>query len=85
MLLARMGHTEDARDEARKAREYAPKDGYTAFHTACAFALIGDFDDAITALQTAQQRGFFIQGELVRNQDLDVLRGLPAFQALAAG
>jgi len=83
MLLARRGNVEEAREEAHKARDFAKKDGYTAFHTACAFALIGDLDEAIDSLTTAQARGFFIQGELVRNQDLDVLRALPAFQALA--
>jgi tetratricopeptide (TPR) repeat protein/predicted Ser/Thr protein kinase len=83
-LLARMGLADEARREARSARQLSPKDGYTAFHAACAFALLGDFVEAMDALTQAQERGFFIQSELVRNADLDVLRGLPEFQALTA-
>jgi adenylate cyclase len=84
MLLARMGLADDARAQVKHARELAPKDGYTSFHCACVFAIVGDFDEAVAALQQAQDRGFFIQSELARNTDLDVLRGLPAFQALVA-
>ena len=59
------------------------KDGYTAFHCACVYALTGDLEEAMASLLQAQDRGFFIQSELVRNRDLDVLRGLPEFQTLA--
>jgi adenylate cyclase len=78
-----MGRADDARVEVTRARELAPKDGYTAFNAACVFAQIGDFKEAIECLATAQSRGYYIQSELARNTDLDVLRGLPEFQALA--
>jgi tetratricopeptide (TPR) repeat protein len=84
MLLARMGRTDDARAEAARARELAPKDGYTAFHAGCVYALTAELGEAIECLATAQSRGYFIQSELARNTDLDVLRGLPEFQALVA-
>jgi serine/threonine protein kinase/Flp pilus assembly protein TadD len=83
MLLARMGQADEARAEAGRARALAPKDGYTAFNVACVHAILGDLPEAVEALSAARERGFFIQSELLRNTDLDVLRGLPEFQALA--
>ena len=82
MLLARMGSRDEARAEAMHARELAPKDGYTAFHAASVHAIVGDLSEAIESLKAAQSRGYFIESELVRNTDLDVLRGLPEFKAL---
>jgi serine/threonine protein kinase/thioredoxin-like negative regulator of GroEL len=82
MLLARMGRGDEARTEIQRGRELAPKDGYTAFHAACVYAQIAELGEAIECLKTAQSRGYFIQAELARNTDLDVLRGLPEFQAL---
>jgi tetratricopeptide (TPR) repeat protein/predicted Ser/Thr protein kinase len=82
MLLARMGLQDDARATAAKARELSPKDGYTAFHCACVYAILGDLTEAIEALMAAQSRGYYIQTEVVRNTDLDVLRGVPEFQQL---
>jgi serine/threonine protein kinase/Flp pilus assembly protein TadD len=84
MLLARMGRTDDARAEAARARELAPKDGYTAFHAGCVYALTAELSEAIECLATAQSRGYFIQSELARNTDFDVLRGLPEFQSLVS-
>jgi len=82
MLLARMGQADEARVQTTKAREAAPKDGYTAYHAANVHALVGDLSEAVELLAQAQSRGFFIQSELTRNTDLDVLRGLPEFQEL---
>jgi tetratricopeptide (TPR) repeat protein/predicted Ser/Thr protein kinase len=84
MLMARMGMSDEARAQVAKAREYAPKDGYTAFHSACVHAILGDFPEAVDSLSAAQVRGYFIQSELVRNTDLDVLRGMPEFQQLVS-
>jgi len=83
LLLARMGSHDDARAEAAHARELAPRDGYTAFHAACVLAIVGDLPEAIDALKAAQSRGYYIESELLRNTDLDVLRGLPEFQELS--
>ena len=82
MLQGRIGLADEARSQVHKARELAPKDGYTAFHAACVHAIVGDLTEAVELLVQAQHRGFFIQSELVRNTDLDVLRGLPEFQQL---
>ena len=84
MLLARLGQSDEARAEVARARQIAPKDGYTSYHAANVLALIGDLDEAVEQLGQAQARGYFIQSELSRNTDLDVLRGLPEFQQLVA-
>ncbi len=83
LLLARLGSSDEARGVVREARELRPKDGYTAFLASRVFAVLGDVEEAVEALSQAQARGFFIHGELARNADLDVLRGLPGFQVLA--
>jgi tetratricopeptide (TPR) repeat protein/predicted Ser/Thr protein kinase len=82
LLLARLGLVDEARDQARLARERSPKDGYTAFYCACVYALLGELDEALESVSQAVERGFYVQSELVRNSDLDVLRGLPQFQTL---
>lgn len=82
MLQGRLGLGDEAREQVRQARELAPKDGYTAFHAACVYAIVGDLPEAVEALAQAQHRGFYIHSELVRNTDLDVLRGMPEFQQL---
>jgi serine/threonine protein kinase/tetratricopeptide (TPR) repeat protein len=84
MLQARIGLADEARSHANRARELAPKDGYTAFHAACVYALVGDLHEAVDALVQAQHRGFYIHSELGRNTDLDVLRGMPEFQQLSS-
>ena len=66
-----------------QARRRAPKDGFTAFHSACVYALLGEPTEAITLLKVAQDRGYYVKSELVRNTDLDLLRGLPEFEELA--
>ena len=84
MLQARLGLHDEAREQVLEARRRAPKDGYTAFHSACVFALMGEPTDALELLQLAQARGYYIKTELVRNTDLDLLRGLPEFQELVS-
>jgi serine/threonine protein kinase/tetratricopeptide (TPR) repeat protein len=82
LLLVRMGLTDDARAELAKARELAPRDAYTWFHTGCVEALLQDTEGALKALREAQVRGYYLQSELLRNSDLDLLRGRPEFQQL---
>jgi len=84
LLYARLGREGDARRAVEDARARAPKDAYTAFHGACVYALLGDVVEAMSCLQTAQDRGYYVKSELARNTDLDVLRGLPEFQELLA-
>ncbi len=83
MLLARIGQTKQARLEVQYGLEAAPKDGYTLYHCACVLAILGDPDGALPLLKAARDRGYYLRSELVRNTDLDCLRGLPEFQAVA--
>jgi tetratricopeptide (TPR) repeat protein len=82
MLFARLGQGDDAREQVRKALEYAPKDCYTAFHAAIVLAILLDVPEAMESLSQAAARGYNIHSEAQRNSDLDPLRGLPEFQAL---
>ena len=82
LLLARMGLGDEARAEMGRARELAPRDAYTWFHCGCIEAVLQDADAALEALQEAQVRGYYLQSELLRNSDLDILRGRPGFQQL---
>ena len=82
MLQARMGLATDAHAQIDRAREQSPKDGYSLFHIACVYALLGEPAQAMEALVLAQKRGYYMKYELVRNADLDILRSLPAFDQL---
>jgi len=82
LLLGRIGLTKEARAEAQRALNIAPKDGYTLYYCACVHAVIGDSVQALALLKQAQDRGYHIQSELARNADLDPLRGTPQFQSL---
>jgi serine/threonine protein kinase/tetratricopeptide (TPR) repeat protein len=82
LLLARRGSKDDAIQEAKRAQEMYPKDGYTLFHLACAYSLCGDVTRALQLLSEAQSRGYYIQSELHSNSDLDPLRGNPKFDAI---
>jgi len=82
MLQARMGLASDARAQVEIARNQSPKDGYTLFHIACVYALLGEPSESMEALVLAQKRGYYMKYELVRNADLDILRSLPAFDQL---
>jgi serine/threonine-protein kinase len=82
LLLTRVGLKDEARAEVAQARAFAPRDAYTWFHTGCVEALLGDVDGALKALREAQIRGYYLQSELLRNSDFDLLRGRQEFQQL---
>ena len=42
----------------------------------------GDADKAIALLQEAQERGYYLPSEVLRNSDFERLRGMPEFQRL---
>ncbi len=82
MLQARIGERERAREAVREALELAPKDGYTSYHAALVYAILGDVHDSLEQLTRARNRGFHVQSELHANPDLDPVRGLGEFQEL---
>jgi serine/threonine protein kinase/Flp pilus assembly protein TadD len=81
MLLARMGLRDEALAEVARAHEIGPKDGFTSFQIASVHAVLGNPDEALSNLAAAQARGYYIKSEQ-RNSEFDLIRGLPAFQAL---
>ncbi|MEZ6016259.1 MAG: protein kinase [Planctomycetota bacterium] len=88
MLYARIAREDDARKQVRAAQELAPKDCFTAYHSACVHALLAgpeDLSQAVELLGHARDRGYYLRSELARNSDLDPLRGLPEFKALLDG
>jgi hypothetical protein len=64
------------------ARKRNPKDAYTSFHAACVHALLGEIELSLTLLREAHERGFYLRPELVRNSDLELLRGRREFMQL---
>ncbi len=80
-LLARMGLRDEALEQLTRAHELGPKDGFTAFHVATVHAILGNPIEALSALEQAQSRGYFVRAEL-RNAEFDPLRGMAQFQAL---
>ena len=82
LLLARMGLIDESKKAVTEARRRAPKDAYTCYHSAVAFALMNDEKEALALLKEAKERGFYLANELISNSDLDPLRGREEFQAL---
>lgn len=83
LLLARMGSMHEARSEVDRARESAPRDGYTLFNIGCVLALLDSLEESLGCLQEARERGYYVQSELWSNTDLDALRDLPGFRELS--
>lgn len=82
MIQARMGQSEEALETIATARRLAPRDSFTSFHAATVYALLKDHAEALSLLQEAQARGYYLQSEALRNSDFEKLRGLPEFQRL---
>ena len=81
-LLARMGLVDDARRAVGIARERAPKDGYTCYLSAVVYGILEDEDQAVMMLREAQVRGYYLQGEIYGNTDLESLRERPDYLEL---
>jgi tetratricopeptide (TPR) repeat protein len=88
MLYARIAREDDARKQLALAQDLAPKDCFTAYHSAVVHALLAGPDDlqlAVELLGHARDRGYYLRSELARNSDLEPLRGMPEFRSLAEG
>jgi serine/threonine protein kinase/tetratricopeptide (TPR) repeat protein len=83
LLHARMGAHGDALAEIAHSLEAGPKDGFTAFHAALVHAVLGNPQESLEYLTTAQARGYYIRTEQ-RSTEFDILRGMPEFQTLVA-
>ncbi len=80
-------HADGQLDEAlrfhMRAADFPSTRAAATYNWACALALMGEHEEAIDKLREAIERGFVARAYLDDDQDLDSLRGLPAFQQLA--
>jgi tetratricopeptide (TPR) repeat protein len=82
MALARAGRPDEARKEIERAIKLEPEQEDIAYHTACAYSLLGDTTLALQWLQTAVDRGHLELWWAKVDPDLDPLRNLPRFKAI---
>lgn len=64
------------------ARRVNPEDQLTLYNLACAYALNGDTDEALTALEKSVDVGFTDAGHIEKDPDLKSLHGEDRFQQL---
>jgi predicted esterase len=72
---------EVARDASKKFPDY---DAKTSFWTACLQSRLGHHAEAILTLQDAVKRNVWWPAEVLRDTDLDPIRGRPEFKTLEA-
>src|SRR5437016_9515664 len=72
---------EVARDAANKFSDY---DAKTSFWIACLESRLGHHAEAILTLQDAVKRNVWWPAEVLRDPDLDPIRGRPEFKTLEA-
>jgi TolB-like protein/Flp pilus assembly protein TadD len=67
---------------ARRARKIAPEEAMLLYNLGCIYALAGEVDEAIEALEKAVSLGVTQKGWYEHDSNLDPLRGHPRFKAL---
>jgi tetratricopeptide (TPR) repeat protein len=84
-VLRMTGRLEDSADSARMAVLLDPDCAPAHYDLACYYALAGQKDKALAALETALTRGFCDFDWAVRDPDLEALREAPEFGRLLRG
>ena len=84
-VLRMTGRLEDSADAARMAVLLDPDCAPAHYDLACYYALAGQKDKALAALETALTRGFCDFDWAFRDPDLEALRGAPEFDRLLRG
>jgi adenylate cyclase len=79
---ARLGLRERARELADRALESRPDAFATFYNVACAYAVLGDHDDALRMLDNAVRHGRGNLEWIERDPDFDTLRSDPRFEAI---
>ena len=79
---ARLGLREKARELAERALEARPDAFATYYNVACAYAVLGDIDDALRMLDRAVQHGRGNLEWIEHDPDFDRLRSDPRFVAI---
>lgn len=80
--LCRLGRKEEGLHWARQALTIDPEDGGVRYNVACLYALEGEADHAIAALEEAVAVGFGNKAWIEHDPDLDSVRHHPRFKAL---
>ena len=80
--LVQLGDRERGLDWTRRAYAIDSEDPGVLYNVACAYANMGQIDDAIACLEKAVQNGFGHREWFENDSDLDPLRGDDRFQAL---
>jgi TolB-like protein/tetratricopeptide (TPR) repeat protein len=78
----RIGRRDEGLAWAERAVAADPEDAGVRYNVACLYALEGEPERAISALEDAFEVGFGNRDWIERDPDLDSLRGHPRFQAL---
>jgi serine/threonine protein kinase/Flp pilus assembly protein TadD len=81
-ILARVGQREKGHDWARRALAIEPDEPSILYNVACAYALLGRTEEALTCLSKMMEHGTFYKNWAAKDSDLDSLRSDPRFQAL---
>jgi serine/threonine protein kinase/Flp pilus assembly protein TadD len=80
--LSMFGEKDQALQWARRALEMDPTDSGVLYNVACAYALLGETQDAVTCLEKAVANGFGHKAWLEHDADLNSLRSDARFDAL---
>lgn len=83
-LYTRVGRYEDGLAEDLKLARAFPGDPGIWYNLACSHALLGQVDDAFTALHTAVERGYRNVEWMTQDEDLQSVHNDPRFKQLLA-
>ena len=78
----RAGDYQKALELTKKEHEVAPKNAVVLYNLACFNALVGNREEAFTALENAIEGGFYAPNKIADDSDLESLRNDPRFQEL---
>jgi len=81
-ILGKLGDRERTLDYVQRSLAIDPDDGGMLYNIACAYALLGMAEEALSSLETALDKGFGHKEWLEHDSDLDSIRATPRFQAI---
>lgn len=82
-LYARQGQYDHALRVDRRLVELVPRDPVVRYNLACSLAMQGMPEESIAELRRAIEMGYHDLGQLEVDPDLESIRNLPQYQALA--
>lgn len=83
-LYTRVGRHEDGLTEDLKLAQAFPGEPDVWYNLACSHALLGQVDEAFTALHTAVEHGYHNAEWMIKDKDLQPIRNDPRFKQLLA-